>query len=271
MTEPIAQLSELRVSFGQTLAIDSLDLTIGPQARIGLIGESGSGKSLTAAAILGLLPRAATATGSVQVCGEEMLNAPESRLRQLRGKKVGLVAQDPRTALNPLVPVGLQVAEPLRSQGWRRSTAIARAVELLDQVHLPTPDQTARRYPGQLSGGQRQRVGIAMALAAQPALLIADEPTSALDVTVQAGVLKLFAEATTDSALLFITHDIAVAALLCQRLVVLQRGVKVAEGSTANLVADPPHPYVEQLLEASRSTALPASCASLQRLSAGVS
>lgn len=110
MTEPVAQLSELRVSFGQTPAIDSLDLTIGPQARIGLIGESGSGKSLTAAAILGLLPRAATATGSVQVCGEEMLNAPESRLRQLRGKKVGLVAQDPRTALNPLVPVGRLLA-----------------------------------------------------------------------------------------------------------------------------------------------------------------
>ncbi|MDO4784921.1 MAG: ABC transporter ATP-binding protein [Propionibacteriaceae bacterium] len=266
---PVAEIGALTVSFGPTTAIDRLDLTIAPGERVGLIGESGSGKSMTAAALLGLLPRAAAASGSVRLQGTEVLGAPEATLRRLRGSAVGLVAQDPRTALNPLVPVGAQVAEPLRARGWSKAHAHARALELLDQVHLPNPEAMARRYPGRLSGGQRQRVGIAMALAASPALLIADEPTSALDVTVQAGVLRVFAEAARDSALLFITHDIAVAALLCERLVVLKRGVKVADGATSAIVADPPHDYVEDLLTASRSTALPASCESLRRLEVG--
>lgn len=266
---PVAQISALTVRFGPSVAIDGLDLTISAEERIGLIGESGSGKSLTAASLLGLLPPAATASGSVQLQETEVLGSPESVLRRLRGNAVGLVAQDPRTALNPLVPVGTQVAEPLRARGWSKARAHARALELLDQVHLPNPEAMARRYPGRLSGGQRQRVGIAMALAASPALLIADEPTSALDVTVQAGVLRVFAEATRDSALLFITHDIAVAALLCERLVVLKRGTKVADGPTSAIVTDPPHPYVSELLTASRSTALPASCESLRRLDLG--
>ncbi len=262
---PVATITDLTVRFGDTIAIDSLHLTIESGERVGLIGESGSGKSMTASALLGLLPADAHATGSVRLGDVEVLGAPEARLRTLRGTAVGLVAQDPRTALNPLVRVGDQVAEPLRGQGLSRAEAAARAVELLAQMRLPDPPRIARRYPGELSGGQRQRVGIALALAAGPELLVADEPTSALDVTVQASVLQIFSEAARQ-ALLFITHDIAVAALLCERLVVLRRGVKVADGPTGEITRRPPHSYVEQLLEASRSTALPASCASLAKL-----
>lgn len=262
---PVATITDLTVRFGDTTALDSLCLRVEAGERVGLIGESGSGKSMTASALLGLLPASAHAMGSVRLGDTEVLGAPEARLRALRGTAVGLVAQDPRTALNPLVRVGDQVAEPLRGQGASRADAAARAVDLLGQMRLPDPPRLARRYPGELSGGQRQRVGIAMALAAGPALLVADEPTSALDVTVQASVLRIFSEAA-HQALLFITHDIAVAALLCERLVVLRHGVKVADGPTADLTRKPPHPYIAQLLDASRSTALPASCASLTKL-----
>lgn len=265
---PVAVVTELTVRFGDHTALDKLILEVHDGERVGLIGESGSGKSLTASALLGLLPTTAQVTGSVQLSGIELVGAPEHELRRLRGNAVGLVPQDPRTALNPLVRVGDQVAEPLRSQGLRKADAHTRAVELLSQMELPQPQHLARRYPGQLSGGQRQRVAIAMALAAQPALLLADEPTSALDVTVQASLLRVLSAATS-SALLFITHDIAVAALLCTRLVVLQQGRKVADGPTAELISAPPDPYVAQLLEASRATALPSSCASLTSLERG--
>ncbi|WP_221620178.1 ABC transporter ATP-binding protein [Arachnia propionica] len=263
MTSPVAQVSRLTVRFGDVTALEALDLTIHPGERVGLIGESGSGKSMTASALLGLLPLGAAVTGSVTLRGTEIIGMPEKQLRALRGDAVGLVAQDPRTALNPLVTIVDQVAEPLRAKGVRATQARNRAIELLRQVQLPNPENLGHRYPGALSGGQRQRVGIAMALAANPALLIADEPTSALDVTVQAGVLRLFADLPEDSALLFITHDIAVAALLCNRLVVLRAGVKVADGPTAELIASPPHEYVEELLLASSSTALPDTCESL--------
>ncbi|RRD45680.1 ABC transporter ATP-binding protein [Tessaracoccus sp. OH4464_COT-324] len=270
MTTPVAQVCDLTVRFGDVTALDSLCLTINPGERVGIIGESGSGKSMTASALLGLLPVTATVTGSVQLQGVEIVGLPEKRLRRLRGQAVGLVAQDPRTALNPLVTVGDQVAEPLRAKGISAPEARRQAVELLGKVQLPDPKSTARRYPGALSGGQRQRVGIALALAANPALLIADEPTSALDTTVQAGVLEVLAGLSAATALMFITHDIAVAALLCSRLVVLRRGVKVADGPTTAIVDDPPHEYVCDLLRASSATALPAACASLQRLTKGL-
>ncbi|MDO5067079.1 MAG: ABC transporter ATP-binding protein [Propionibacteriaceae bacterium] len=263
MTTPAAQLTDLTVRFGDVAVLDALSLSIDPGERVALIGESGSGKSMTASALLGLLPRKATVTGSVMLQGTEIIGATEKQLRSLRGNAVGLIAQDPRTSLNPLVAVGEQVAEPLRAKGMRASLARRRAVELLEQVQLPAPEQLARRHPGALSGGQRQRVGIAMALAANPALLIADEPTSALDVTVQAGVLALLSDLAVDQALLFITHDIAVAALLCSRLVVLRAGVKVADGPTDEIIAAPPHEYVAELLQASSATALPDTCESL--------
>lgn len=266
MPTPVAQVSDLTVRFGDMTALSHLDLIVGAGERVGLIGESGSGKSMTASALLGLLPHTAEVTGSVRLGGVEIVGLPEEQLRRLRGKAVGLVAQDPRTALNPLVTIGDQVAEPLRAKGMRATEARRRALELLDLVQLPNPEHLARRHPGALSGGQRQRVGIAMAMAADPALLIADEPTSALDTTVQAGVLKLFAELATGSALLFITHDIAVASLLCSRLVVLRHGVKVADGATQEIIDHPPHEYVEELLLASSSTALPDTCESLNLL-----
>lgn len=266
MTDQVAAIADLTVAFGGVAAIDSLSLQIAVGERIGLIGESGSGKSMTASALLGLLPPTADVKGSVRLGEQEIIGASETMLRRLRGDAVGLVAQDPRTALNPLVRVGDQVAEPLRAKGHSRAAARARSIDLLGQVGLPDPERLARRYPGALSGGQRQRIGIALALAAGPRLLLADEPTSALDATVQAGVLQLFAELPKQIALLFITHDIAVASLLCSRLVVLRKGVKVADGPTAELLADPPHPYLEELLAASRATALPASCESLGTL-----
>ena len=266
MTTPVAQVQNLSVRFGDVTALDSLDLVIQPGDRVGLIGESGSGKSMTASALLGLLPSTARTTGSIMLQGTQIVGLPEKQLRPLRGNVVALVAQDPRTSLNPLVTVGDQVAEPLRAKGMRAAQARRKAVELLGRVQLPDPELLARRHPGALSGGQRQRVGIAMAMAAEPELLIADEPTSALDATVQAGVLALFADLDPRSALLFITHDIAVAALLCSRLVVLRRGVKVADGPTSTIISDPPHEYVEELLLASASTALPETCESLNLL-----
>ena len=263
MNEPVAQVRDLRVRFGDQEVVHGIDLDLHRGRAVGLLGESGSGKTLTGRSLLGLLPRTATATGSIRLAGVEMLGADERTWRTVRGSTVALVAQDPRSALNPLVRVGDQVAEPLRARGVPSAAARARAVELLGRVRLPDPDGIARRYPMALSGGQRQRVGIAMALAADPDLLIADEPTSALDVSVQADILPLFTDLAADRALLFITHDLAVAATICDDLLVLRDGTAVDSGPAARVVAEPGDPYVRELLAASDATALPAACASL--------
>lgn len=272
MGEPVASVRGLRVAFGGVDVLHGLDLDVWPGRRVGLLGESGSGKTLTASALLGLLPRTARASGSVRLRGREMLGASQAQWRRVRGAEVGLIAQDPRTALNPLVRVGDQVAEPLRARGADTRRARARALELLEQVRLPDPARLARRYPGELSGGQRQRVGVAMALAAGPSLLVADEPTSALDVSVQAEILPLLADLSRAAALLFITHDLSVASAVCDEIVVLRRSEVVDCGPLARVVTEPAHPYVEELLAASHATALPAACASLASSSrAGVS
>ncbi|MCP2254364.1 ABC-type dipeptide/oligopeptide/nickel transport system, ATPase component [Prauserella aidingensis] len=240
----------LSIANGDVTLVDDVSFRIAPGERVGLIGASGSGKSLTASAIMGLLPDGMSPSGSVTLRGRELLGASERDLSRLRGKDLGMVFQEPMTALNPAMRIGRQVAETLTIHGTSRRRAADRARELLDRVGLP--ERTAGAYPHELSGGQRQRVLLTIALANDPSLLICDEPTTALDVTVQAQVLDLIAEGVRDrgSALLFITHDLAVIASVCERVLVCRDGRIVEEGPVADVLSAPAHDYTRRLLEA---------------------
>ncbi|MET9259315.1 ABC transporter ATP-binding protein [Amycolatopsis sp. NPDC004079] len=225
--------------------VRGVSFELGAGERVGLIGESGSGKSLTALSVLGLLPEELSATGSVRLDGRELLGASEKELSRLRGNGMAMVFQEPMTALNPAMRIGRQVTEPFRVHGRRGRPA----EELLAAVGLPG---VARAYPHQLSGGQRQRVVLAIALANDPALLICDEPTTALDVTVQAQILGLIRERlSAESSLLFITHDLAVVAQMCDRVLVMLDGSIVEHGSTREVLTAPKHAYTQRLLAAS--------------------
>ncbi|MFE0026880.1 ABC transporter ATP-binding protein [Amycolatopsis sp. NPDC059021] len=228
--------------------VRDVSFEIGAGERVGLIGESGSGKSLTALSVMGLLPEELTATGSIKLDGRELLGVSEKDISRLRGNDLSMVFQEPMTALNPAMRVGRQVAEPIRIHGTRRDPGKA-AEELLESVGLPG---TSRAYPHQLSGGQRQRVVLAIALANNPKLLICDEPTTALDVTVQAQILDLIrARLSSESALLFITHDLAVVASVCERVLVMLDGEIVEAGTTREVLTAPKHEYTRKLLAAS--------------------
>ncbi|ROS28594.1 peptide/nickel transport system ATP-binding protein [Rathayibacter sp. PhB127] len=247
----------LSVRAGERLLVDDLTFRIGAGERVGLIGESGSGKSLTSLAVMGLLPDTVTATGRVRVGGADtdIVGLGEREAARLRGSAVAMVFQEPMTALNPLMRVGRQIAEAMeihRTQPDRRA-ARRRAVEMLADVGLPSPEEAARAYPHQLSGGQRQRVVLAIALANDPALLVADEPTTALDVTVQKQVLDLVLRTVSqrDTGLLFITHDLAVVGETCDRVLVMNAGVVVEEGPIDRVFTRPEHPYTRGLLAAS--------------------
>lgn len=249
-----------------TALVQDLTFGVGWGERVGLIGESGSGKSMTALAVLGLLPDGLTATGSVRLRGRtdddgtEMVGSRESRRVAVRGRDVAIVCQEPLTALDPLMRLGHQLAEPLerraRATGRRlRGTELRAAVcRAMDEVSLPEPDRIGHAYPHQVSGGQRQRVAIAMALACEPALLIVDEPTTALDVTVQAEILKLLDHLVTarGMSLLFISHDLAVIAGVCERVIVLKDGVAIEQAEVADLLAAPAHPYTRELVASAR-------------------
>jgi oligopeptide/dipeptide ABC transporter ATP-binding protein len=258
----ILTVSDLCIDAGELSLVAGVSFGIGAGERVGLIGESGSGKSLTAMSLLGLLPEGVRASGSVRLAGvpHDVLGAGERELAKVRGKRVSMVFQEPMTALNPVMRVGDQVAEVMllhRTQPTR-ARATAAAVDLLGRVRLPEPTATARAFPHQLSGGQRQRVMLAIALANDPALLICDEPTTALDVTVQAQMLELIVELTAErgSALLFITHDLPVVASVCERVVVMYGGRVVETGDVYDTFTAPRHPYTDGLIAASDLTAV---------------
>ncbi|MFI6904444.1 ABC transporter ATP-binding protein [Nonomuraea sp. NPDC050394] len=226
----------------------------------GLVGESGSGKSMTALALLGLLPRGVTVTaGSVRLDGTDLLAADPRTLAGIRGRRIAMVFQDPMASLNPAIPVGEQVAEVLRRHlGLARKPAARRAVELLGAVGIKEPGRRAAEYPHTFSGGMRQRVMIAMAVACEPAVLIADEPTTALDVTVQARILDLLVRMQEElgMALLLVTHDLGVVAGTCHRLAVMYAGCLVEEGEVGEVFDAPRHPYTAALLAAAPENAM---------------
>jgi peptide/nickel transport system ATP-binding protein len=233
-------------------AVDGVSFEVEPGQTVGLVGESGCGKSVTAMSIMGLLPkRGNQVSGSARFEGTELLTLSDRQMRDRRGRDLGMVFQDPLSSLNPVIPIGLQVTEVLeRHRDMSRKKAMVEAAELLEKVGIPDPRRRLDEYPHQLSGGMRQRALIAIALACQPRLLIADEPTTALDVTIQAQILALLADLVRDSdtALIMITHDLGVVAGLCDEVNVLYAGRVVERGSRHDLFAVPRHPYTHGLL-----------------------
>ena len=237
---------------GDTVAVDGVSFDVAPGQVIGLVGESGCGKSVTAMAIMRLLPaRGVRVTGSVQLDGVDLLGLSESQMRERRGKDLSMVFQDPLSSLNPVIPIGLQVTEVLaRHRGMAKEPARKAAADLLERVGIPDPRRRLGSYPHQLSGGMRQRALIAIALACRPRLLIADEPTTALDVTIQAQILELLRELVreTGAALIMITHDLGVVAGLCETVNVLYGGRIVERAQRHRLFGTPRHPYTHGLL-----------------------
>lgn len=257
----LLQVRDLRVTFGRhrRVAVDGISFDVHAGARVGLVGESGSGKSVTALAIMGLLPENAHVTGSVRFAGTELVGGTDAELSSLRGDEISMVFQEPMTALDPTMRVGRQVAEALLvHRRCPRHEARSRVVTMLDEVGLPDPARVARAFPHELSGGQRQRILVAMALINRPQLLICDEPTTALDVTVQARVLGLIGHEldALGAATLFISHDLAIVAQLCDEVLVMRDGVIVESGRASDVLATPTHPYTRGLLATARLDAV---------------
>ncbi len=254
---PLIEIEGLRVIFhgddGRTThAVDRVDLSVANGATLGLVGESGCGKSVTSLAIMGLLSKqSAEVTGSVRFDGFDLLEVPDQTLRDLRGNRLAMIFQEPMTSLNPSFTIGEQIIETiLRHRGGSRGKARERAIELLRHVHILSPERRIDEYPHKLSGGMRQRVMIAMALACDPMLLIADEPTTALDVTLQAQILDLMRElkAASGAAIILITHDLGVVAEVCDEVAVMYAGEIVERATVDELFASPQHPYTVGLL-----------------------
>jgi oligopeptide transport system ATP-binding protein len=245
-------VQDLGVAFGDTTVLSGVSFHLDAGETLALLGESGAGKSVTAQAVMGILdPPARVLSGAVCFRGRDLLTLPERERRRIRGWEIAMVFQDALSALNPVFTVGYQIGEALRiREGLSRRDALARAVELMDVVGIPAARSRRNDYPHQFSGGMRQRVCIAMALALDPAVLIADEPTSALDVTVQAQILDLFGELRRerDMALLLITHDLGVVAQVADRVAVLHAGRIVEQAGVHTLFRAPAHPYTASLL-----------------------
>ena len=261
--DPIVRIADLRIGIAgddPTELVRGIDVELAPGERLGVIGESGSGKSLTALAVLGLLAHPLVATGLVELATPEgpvsVLDARQRRLDRVRGTTVGAVFQEPLSSLDPLMRVGQQLAWPLKHHLGLRGDALRRAVlDALAEVQLAEPERIARSYIHEISGGQRQRVAIAIALAARPQLLIADEPTTALDVTVQAGVLELLRRAVDDRgmSLIFISHDLPVVSGMADRVLVMQNGLQIELGATRQILDEPRAPYTAALVASSRA------------------
>jgi oligopeptide transport system ATP-binding protein len=238
---------------GYHRAVDDLSFAVDAGEIMGIAGESGSGKTITALSLFGLLPNGARVTGSIRLDGIELTALTAKQLRDVRGRQIAMVSQDPATALHPILPVGTQLTEHMRHHlGVDKAEARSRAAALLETVRIPDPEQALRSYPGQFSGGMRQRIAIAVALAAEPRLLVADEPTTALDVTVQAGILRLLDRLCRERgmAVIVITHDLGVMSATAGRLAVMYAGRLAEAGPTSELLTRPRHPYTRGLLDA---------------------
>ena len=253
----LLEVSDLTVQFNRKgvapfTAVDKVSFTVAPGQTVGLVGESGCGKSVTSLAIMRLLPkRGSTITGTVNFEGTDLLSLPLDDMRDRRGRDLAMIFQDPLSSLNPVVPIGIQVTEVLeRHRGMKRSAAMVEARELLDSVGIPDPSRRLKEYPFQLSGGMRQRALIAMAVACRPRLLIADEPTTALDVTIQAQILAVLKNLVVEhgTALIMITHDLGVVAGLVDEVNVLYGGRVVERVDRHELFSSPRHPYTHGLL-----------------------
>jgi oligopeptide transport system ATP-binding protein len=253
----LLSVEDLRVEFwtrrGTVHAVNGVSFDIAPGETLGIVGESGCGKSVTSLAILGILPRAGRVTGGRAVFeGEDLIGRRDRELRKIRGKEIAMIFQDPMTSLNPVLTIGRQIRESIEAHfDLDRKEAEKRVVELLDQVGIPEAKRRARDYPHQFSGGMRQRAMIAMALACEPKLLIADEPTTALDVTIQAQILDLLRAlvAERNTALVMITHDLGVVAGMCERVHVMYGGMVMETGPAEDVFRSPRHPYTLGLLQ----------------------
>jgi len=255
--EALLTVEDLRVHFaterGTVHAVNGISFDIAPGETLGLVGESGCGKSVTSLALLGILARnGRVVSGRAVFEGRDLLALSDSELRSVRGRKIAMIFQDPMTSLNPVLSIGRQIVEVLETHfDMSNADAKKRAASLLERVGIPSPDVRLKDYPHQFSGGMRQRAMIAMALACEPKLLIADEPTTALDVTIQAQILGLLRELVTeqDTALVLITHDLGVVAGMCQRVHVMYGGMIMEAAPAARLFAQPRHPYTLGLLQ----------------------
>jgi peptide/nickel transport system ATP-binding protein len=248
----LLEVKNLSVAFGRHTAVKDISFHINAGETLGLVGESGSGKSATSLAMLRLLPESARVGGEIRFDGEELLALPEEAMRRRRGREIAMIFQEPMTALNPVMPVGAQIAEAVAAHHpeLARKAVRARVLEAMAEVGLPEVERRAKDYPHQFSGGQRQRILIAMAIVNRPRLLIADEPTTALDVTVQAQIMALLKELRREHglAMLFISHDLAVVSQVADRVAVMQQGEIVEQAEVGQLFREPQHAYTRRLL-----------------------
>jgi peptide/nickel transport system ATP-binding protein/oligopeptide transport system ATP-binding protein len=247
-------VTNFRTSAGVQRAVDGVSFDVARGETLGIVGESGCGKSVTALSIMRLVDSPGVVEGGeVLYDGVDILKLPMAQMRRIRGNKIAMIFQEPMTSLNPVLTVGTQISEVLRlHEGLGKKEALDKAVEMLSKVHIPMPEKRVRAYPHQMSGGMRQRVMIAMALCCKPDVLICDEPTTALDVTIQAQILSLIQEMknSTGAAVIMITHDLGVISEIADRVAVMYTGHIIEEGSKMDVLTDPLHPYTEGLLNA---------------------
>ena len=258
MGEKIIEVKGLRTSFftdeGEIPAVDNIDFHIKEGEILGVVGESGCGKSVTSLSIMGLVPNppGKVVGGEIIFNRENIIHYSEKKMRQIRGNEIAMIFQEPMTSLNPLFTIGNQMIEGIKiHRKWDKKKSRLKAIEIMKRVGLPRAEELMEEYPHQLSGGMRQRVMIAMAMACNPKLLIADEPTTALDVTIQSQILKLMKELNVEmnTAIMLITHDLGVVAQICERVVVMYAGKIVEEGEVSSIFKNPKHPYTKGLLK----------------------